>query len=112
MLEHAGYAVTTDEEPSETRAYPASGAYDLILIDIVGSAQEGCEKLSRLEDCCLGVPVLVLAAENLAGLEAELQQRGASAVLFKPVDPEFLLTRVAALLTDEGVLNGRAAPQA
>ena len=112
MLEHAGYAVTIDEEPSERRAYPESGAYDLIVIDIVGSALEGYEKLSRLQGCCPGVLVLVLAGQNLAGLETELQQRGASVVVFKPTDPELLLARVAALLTDEGVLSPGAAPQA
>ncbi len=111
MLERAGYAVTVDEGPQEGRVYPAAGALDLILIDIVESAQEGYEKLSHLRVCCPGVPVLVLAAQTLSGLEADLQQRGASAVVFKPVDPEHLLAQVAALLKDEGVLKSRAAPK-
>jgi hypothetical protein len=61
--------------------------------------------LPRLRQRCPDIPLLVLIGQDLSGLDTELRQNGANAILYKPVDSEFLLTQVWALVHTECLPN-------
>lgn len=105
MLEHAGYAATIANTGQQGLEYLEAGDYDLIMLDIGKLDQDGRDWLPRLRQRCPDIPLLVLIGQDLSGLDTELRQNGANAILYKPVDSEFLLTQVWALVHTECLPN-------
>jgi DNA-binding response OmpR family regulator len=98
MLEHAGYAVTAADVEQTALTSLEMRVYDLIVLDVASLDQSGRDVLLQLRQCCACIPVLVLIGQDLSGLDTELRQRGANAILYKPFDAENLLAQVVALL--------------
>jgi DNA-binding response OmpR family regulator len=98
MLEHAGYAAAGSVGDRQALGCLELKDCDLILLDIMTLGPDGLDLLGWLQQCYSGVAVLVLIGEDLSGLAAELRQRGAGAILYKPFSAETLLLKVAELL--------------
>ena len=89
--------------------YALSGAYDIILLDIMLPGQDGVECLRRLRERERKIPVMMLTArsseyDKVLGLDA-----GADDYLTKPFGVMELLSRVRALLRRAGCEGENAA---
>ncbi|MDX1706005.1 response regulator transcription factor [Pseudidiomarina sp.] len=98
ILTKEGYQLTlaADGEIGLRRAL--SGAYDLILLDVMLPGIDGFQLLQHLRQQSRSTPVLMLTArgdddDRVAGLEL-----GADDYLPKPFNPKELLARIKALL--------------
>jgi type IV pilus assembly protein PilB len=72
---------------------------DLLIIDLNMPEMNGYEAISRLrtDDEMAALPILVLTADESAGVERRVLELGADDYIVKPFDPEVLLSRVNAV---------------
>lgn len=109
MLERAGHSVRhVPDYPALVSALSGATdagpfAADLILTDLGMPGGDGAAMIARIVQGGYGnarLPVVVLTADNRAGLGEELLALGADAVLAKPADPDRLLAEIARLASD------------
>ncbi len=95
------FQVTWAKSPDEARAHLKSNLPALILLDIEfsGHAESGLDFLSALRtkqvDTTLpvqGLPVVILSAYSASYDQSELRSYGADGAIFKPIDPEQLIS--------------------
>ncbi|MGH9484890.1 MAG: response regulator transcription factor [Terriglobales bacterium] len=104
MSENAGYAVDTaaDGEQGMYLARPAepgnSGAYDLVVLDLMLPRLSGEELLRRYRAGGGRAPVLVLTARDEKETIVELLNAGADDYMTKPFDMGEFLARAKALI--------------
>ena len=96
-LQHEGYGVGKAGNGRTGLTMALSGAYDLVVLDIMLPELNGLEVLRRLRRAS-GVPVILLTArdavmDKVAGLD-----QGANDYITKPFAIEELLARIRALL--------------
>jgi type IV pilus assembly protein PilB len=72
---------------------------DLLIIDLNMPEMNGYEAIGRLrtDDEMAALPILVLTADESAGVERRVLELGADDYIVKPFDPEVLLSRVNAV---------------
>lgn len=97
-LEANGYRVQWERDGDAAYDRACSGAYDLMVLDVMLPGLGGLELLHALREAEVRTPVLVLTArgsvpDRVAGLDA-----GADDYLMKPFAFEELLARLRALL--------------
>ena len=111
VLERAGHTVRhVPDYPSLVSALAGATdagpfAADLIVTDLGMPGGDGKEMIARIVQRDYGnarLPVLVLTADNRAGLREELLAVGADAVLAKPADPVQLIFEIARLARRAG----------
>ena len=78
----------------------ASGAPDLILMDLAMPIMDGWEATKQLkaDPATAAIPVIALTAHAMAGDEAKAKEAGADDYDTKPVDLQRLLGKIEALL--------------
>ena len=84
LLERAKYSVDIVHSGTDAWDYISSGAYEVVVLDIMMPGMNGLEVLSRMRKSHISTPVLMLTAkaeieDKVAGLEA-----GADDYLAKP----------------------------
>ena len=99
-----GYRVTGAKDAADARAKLAGMAFDLMVVDVMMSGENGIELTRALRET-RDLPILMLTAmgeseDRIAGLEA-----GVDDYLAKPFEPRELVLRIATILR-------RAAPRA
>ncbi|HEX4519617.1 MAG TPA: response regulator [Gaiellaceae bacterium] len=94
-LELAGYAVREAEDGEHALTAIEDQAPDLVLLDVVMPGIDGWQLLRQLEERHGSIPVIMFSGQADARTAAE---RGASAFIGKPFDPDELLTRAKALV--------------
>ena len=97
LLEKAKYSVDTVHNGTDAWDYILSGAYEVIVLDIMMPGMSGLEVLSLVRKNHIKTPVLMLTAKSeiedrVAGLEA-----GADDYLPKPFATSELIARIKAL---------------
>jgi two-component system response regulator QseB len=97
-LRHEGHTVDWVRDGREGEAAVASGAYDLVLLDLGLPRRDGLSVLRAWRSRGENVPVLIITArdavaDRVAGLDA-----GADDYLVKPFDLDELSARVRAVL--------------
>lgn len=115
-LELAGYRVVQAANGNEGLARLAEQQFDLILLDLLMPVMDGIRFL-RLLGAVPGPPppkpvpkVLVLSASATADIVAELDFPSVVGVFRKPVTPNVLIDRIAAILSgDSAGLSGDSA---
>lgn len=120
-LELAGYRVVQAANGNEGLARLAEQQFDLILLDLLMPVMDGIRFL-RLLDAAPGPPppkplppwpvpkVLVLSASATADIVAELDFPSVVGIFRKPVTPNVLIDRIAAILSgDSAGLSGDSA---
>ena len=98
-LEEAGYQteLVGDGEEGLRRASSKNAHYDLIVLDLRLPKLSGIEVLRTLRDRGIGLPVLVLTAQDAVDFKVQALRMGADDYVTKPFAFEELLARVEAL---------------
>ncbi len=99
LLTKAGYQVSTAENGEEAIAKAKSGKPDLILMDVVMPGLNGYQAtrtLSRDEET-KDIPIIVCTSKGQETDKIWGLRQGAVDYLVKPLNPEELLQRIAAL---------------
>ena len=96
-LEEARYQVDLTADGAEGLRLASSGQYDLLVLDLRLPGLTGQEILRTLRDRGVGMPVLVLTAQDSVDFKVQALRTGADDYVTKPFALEELLARVEAL---------------
>ena len=96
-LEEARYQVDLTADGTEGLRLASSGQYDLLVLDLRLPGLSGQEILRTLRDRGVGLPVLVLTAQDNVDFKVQALRSGADDYVTKPFALEELLARVEAL---------------
>ncbi len=99
LLTRNGYEVSTADSAEAALRLARQNPPQLILMDVVMPGQNGFQatrEISRDPAIC-GVPVIICSSKHQETDRIWGLRQGARDYLVKPVDPELLLQRVAAL---------------
>jgi adenylate cyclase len=99
-LERKGHLVTTAEDGTTALQMIGSGAFDLVLLDMMMPGLSGFEVLSRLksDERTLDVPVIMISALDEFDSTVRCIEAGAEDYLPKPFNPVLLRARINASL--------------
>ncbi|MFZ2269393.1 MAG: response regulator [Azonexus sp.] len=99
LLTKAGYLVSTAENGEEGIAKAKAEKPDLILMDVVMPGLNGYQATRTLtrDEATKGIPVIVCTSKGQETDKIWGLRQGAVDYLVKPLNPEELLQRVAAL---------------
>ncbi len=97
-IEGEGFEVEAVHEPEQGLTRMRSGAYSLLILDVMMPGMNGFEVLRRIRALPSSIPVLLLTArgdevDRIVGLEL-----GADDYLAKPFHPRELVARIRAIL--------------
>lgn len=96
-LEEAHYQVDLVADGAEGLAVAAAGRHDLVVLDLRLPGLSGQEVLRTLRDRGVGLPILVLTAQDAVDFKVQALRMGADDYVTKPFALEELLARVEAL---------------
>src|SRR6185437_8225137 len=71
--------------------------FDLLLLDTAMPDISGLDLIRRVQVCSPALPILILSADNAAGVASQALRAGAAGYILKHSDPEVLLTAVRKL---------------
>ena len=98
-LEIEGYLVREASTAEEGLAVLDEESPDLILLDVMMPGMTGWEMLQRLQERHgVGAIPVIMFSGQVEDAEAAVKDRGASAFIGKPFDPEQVLARTRSLL--------------
>ena len=92
-----GYRVTAAADAAEARAYMASLAFELIVLDVMMPGESGLDLAKSLR-LTSDIPILMLTARSEAADRVRGLETGVDDYLGKPYEPKELLLRVASIL--------------
>jgi len=109
-LDEAGYHVDLvgDGDEGLRRASGKGSSYDMMVLDLRLPKLSGIDVLRTLRDRGVGLPVLVLTAQDSVDFKVQALRMGADDYVTKPFAFEELLARLEALLRRPGQLLGRS----
>lgn len=101
ILQKGGYRVVTASNGLEALEFLKVQPFDLMFMDLNMPGMSGTDLLVETHRVLPKMPVLILTAH--ATLETAIQavRLGARDYLIKPVEPEFILSRVAEILAED-----------
>jgi CheY-like chemotaxis protein/signal transduction histidine kinase len=96
-----GYIVDTAENGAQALERARSGAFDMILLDVIMPVMDGVETLRRLkgDERLRDIPVVMLSSLDETDGALRCLEMGAEEYLAKPVPSRLLEARIAANLT-------------
>ncbi len=98
ILTEAGYEAAAVYTGDDGLHYAQSGAYDLLILDVMLPGMNGFSVVQALRQKQNRVPVLMLTAKSAIADKVNGLDAGADDYLTKPFEPEELLARIRALL--------------
>ncbi len=101
ILQRVGYTVTTACDAAEALHLLQAGAYDLAFLDIKLPDLNGIQLLPQIRARYPDMPILILTAHASLDTAIGAVRLGARDYLLKPIDPDTILSRVAAILSEE-----------
>jgi two-component system OmpR family response regulator len=96
-LEEAGYHVDLVGDGGAGLKLASEGRCDLMVLDLRLPVMSGVEVLRTLRDRGIGIPVLVLTAQDTVDFKVQALRTGADDYVTKPFSLEELIARVEAL---------------
>lgn len=100
-LTKEGYTVEWAQDGIEGLSWAKSGAYAVILLDVMIPKMDGWTVIGRLRDAKINTPVLMLTAKDEIDDRVKGLDLGADDYLVKPFDFKELIARVRALTRRE-----------
>jgi two-component system copper resistance phosphate regulon response regulator CusR len=100
-LTKEGYTVEWAQDGIEGLSWAKSGAYAVILLDVMMPKMDGWTVIGRLRDAKINTPVLMLTAKDEIDDRVKGLDLGADDYLVKPFDFKELIARVRALTRRE-----------
>ena len=99
ILSKGGYAVTVAESAEEALAKVKQSRPDLVLMDVVMPGQSGFQatRILSKDDSTKGIPVIMCTSKGQETDKIWGLRQGAHDYLVKPVNPDELLKKIAAL---------------
>lgn len=93
VLRAAGYAPLVAYDAMQGLMFAQRESPAVILLDVTMPAGGGIQLLQRLQKSpkAQGIPVIMITATKVAGLEADAKSKGAAGFLTKPVDKDVLI---------------------
>ncbi|HLF26624.1 MAG TPA: response regulator transcription factor [Anaerolineae bacterium] len=107
VLRQAGWEVTTAADGPEALQRLESNTYDLVYLDIRLPGMDGLQVLEAAHRLHPELPVVLFTAHASLQSALEALRLGATDYLIKPIDPEVLIARTRAILTDLAVQRRR-----
>jgi len=100
LLEREGYGVTTAQDGQRALEQLQTGAFDLMLLDVVMPVMDGFEVLRRMKEerRLHQTPAVMISALDESNSVVRCIQMGAEDYLMKPFDPVLLSARIGASL--------------
>ena len=108
-LEAAGYQIDTAPDGATGLSLALSGAYHLVILDVVMPAKDGRQVLRQLRRLRPDQRVLVLSCLSDVTAKVDLLDAGAEDYLTKPFSLDELLARVRVQLRTEQLAGDQAA---
>ena len=102
LLERKGFTVEAVYDGEDGASYAETGAYDLLILDVMMPGLDGCQVARRVRARRCGVPILMLTARSALEDRVEGLNAGADYYLTKPFDSRELLACINALLRRQG----------
>ena len=102
ILEENGYAVEVAHDGVTGLSYALTGAYDVVVLDVMLPILNGLEVVSRMRHANVNTPVLLLTALNTVSNKIEGLDSGADDYMTKPFAPSELLAHLRALGRRQG----------
>jgi CheY-like chemotaxis protein len=97
------HEIGTASSGAEAIAAAATGAFDLLLLDLLMPDMDGPEVIRELRARGLDLPIVVMSADIQESTRAQVLSLGANAMVPKP------LSRVGLMTAIEAALGGRPA---
>ncbi|MCB9845731.1 MAG: response regulator transcription factor [Phycisphaeraceae bacterium] len=97
-LEFAGFVVREAGDGQQGLEAACSGAFDLVLLDILMPKMDGLTMLGELRKARPSLPVIMLTAKGEERDKVQGLKRGADDYVVKPFGPDELIARVEAVL--------------
>lgn len=97
-LQEHGFNVTVSHDGSQAYTLACSGAFDLIVLDIMLPGRDGLSILKNLREKKNTVPVILVTARSETNERVEGLNTGADDYLAKPFYMDELLARIQAVL--------------
>ncbi len=102
ILKEGGYTVEAAADGETGLSYALTGAYDVVVLDVMLPAMDGLEVVSRMRRAKVSTPVLLLTARNTVPNKIEGLDAGADDYMTKPFAPSELLAHLRALSRRQG----------
>ena len=102
ILKENGYTVETAHDGVTGLSYALTGAYDVVVLDVMLPAMNGLEVVSRMRHASVNTPVLLLTALNTVSNKIKGLDSGADDYMTKPFAPSELLAHLRALGRRQG----------
>ena len=99
ILQRAGHEVTTAESGEMAIALVADTTFDLVYMDLRMPGLPGLEALKRIHASQPELPVILFTAQPDVNSAVEALRVGATDYLLKPLQPQVLIERTRAILS-------------
>ena len=99
ILQRTGYEVTTAESAEAALALIADTPFDIVYMDLRMPGMPGLEALKRIQASHPDLPVILFTAQPDVSSAVEALRLGATDYLLKPLQPQVLIERTRAILS-------------
>ena len=106
VLEEYGLALDEADDGLMAVKMATATAYDLILMDVQMPKMDGLAATKELRGRGVQTPIIALTANAMKGFEDELASAGYTDYVAKPIDLDFFLSKLAALLHASPIEEG------
>jgi DNA-binding NtrC family response regulator len=109
LLRQDGYEVRTVADAQQAVDALREQPFDLVLLDLRMPGVDGMQVIETLRQWGEGIPILMISGFGTVEAAVQALHLGADDFLTKPLDPDMLSSRVAALLERRPTAHGAAA---
>lgn len=101
ILQHSGYQVTTAGDGKEAMQLIKTDTFDLAFLDLMLPDIDGLSLLPEIRKELPLMPILILTAHATLDSAMTAVRQGARDYIVKPIDPQYILTRLGEVLTEQ-----------
>ncbi len=99
ILTRKGYRVTYTGSGQEACSFLQCQPFDLALLDLQLEDMNGLDLLTKVQECDPDMKTIIMTGNVTDAVEREASRRGATGIIFKPVNPQELLEKISQILS-------------